>query len=488
MNPRYSIIPAGAVTDPRIEPRDLQVLCLLGRHIDDLGWCRRSQVKMAREIGCARSTLQGSLERLVAAEWVEMHVQPSDGRGTTAYSYRVRLDVNEGDSYYRDLPKSGRGRKQASANGQSENHADIAAGSAPADQSAPPLPSQERHPLPIYASAPLTSPVERFEREAREGDTKAIKFQAPDDTEAEDRFQKLLAAYPAGAIGNVDAARSVFGGLDVAGQEASLEALPRVRAGWKREGRDHVFSLQTYLKNKDWERFPKATTPSGHAVDDRVPVAAFSRAAWAIFRKALEANKPVTNAISWIRNGAEVPAPTYPTDAEQQALVAIAVGSPEHKAWRQYGHRLGFTLPMPDKAEWIFLPSKNPPHLKLSWKGYHTVEPVSIEAGGPAWWWRLFQPGAPMQTLLDDRSHGAIKLTMGPIPIQSEIESMIQIDVSHPSFHAWDTWFSMNGCKTLLSLRGPIWVPTLNPAALSDPPETLPDYEAIDALEFTEAE
>ena len=71
MNPRLSIIPAGAVTDRSLEPRDLQVLCLLGRHTDKAGWCVRSQVKMASEIDCGRSSVQRSLERLYEAGWVE---------------------------------------------------------------------------------------------------------------------------------------------------------------------------------------------------------------------------------------------------------------------------------------------------------------------------------------------------------------------------------------------------------------------------------
>lgn len=41
---RFSIIPAGAVLDRRLEPRDLQVLCIFGKHTDKKGWCRRSQV------------------------------------------------------------------------------------------------------------------------------------------------------------------------------------------------------------------------------------------------------------------------------------------------------------------------------------------------------------------------------------------------------------------------------------------------------------
>src|SRR5580704_14564608 len=71
-NPRFSIIPAGAVTDRSLEPRDLQVLCLLGRHTDKAGWCARSQVKMAQELDCSRGSVQNSLDRLSTAGWIEM--------------------------------------------------------------------------------------------------------------------------------------------------------------------------------------------------------------------------------------------------------------------------------------------------------------------------------------------------------------------------------------------------------------------------------
>ena len=65
------MIPAGAVTDRSLEARDLQVLCLLGRHTDKAGWCVRSQVKMAQEIDCSRGSLQNSLDRLTTAGWIE---------------------------------------------------------------------------------------------------------------------------------------------------------------------------------------------------------------------------------------------------------------------------------------------------------------------------------------------------------------------------------------------------------------------------------
>src|SRR5436305_11539127 len=97
--PRYSIIPAAAVTDPRLEGRDLQVLCLLGRHTNKLGWCFRSQVEMAQELDCARSTVQLSLSRLIAAGWIETRscAVTDSGRPYASYAYRVRMDHDDPD-------------------------------------------------------------------------------------------------------------------------------------------------------------------------------------------------------------------------------------------------------------------------------------------------------------------------------------------------------------------------------------------------------
>ena len=76
--PRLSIIPARAATDRALKPRDLQVLCVLGRHTNDAGWCRKSQVKMADEMGCARATVFDAIERLVKAGYIERHVIEED--------------------------------------------------------------------------------------------------------------------------------------------------------------------------------------------------------------------------------------------------------------------------------------------------------------------------------------------------------------------------------------------------------------------------
>lgn len=153
-DPRFSIIPAGAVLDPQLEARDLQVLCLFGRHTDRKGWCRRSQVQMAKEIGCARSTVQASIERLIEAGWLQRRAANdlhTPGVRDSAHEYRVVLDV-------------------------ADDPQDVV--STRADLSAP-LPPQDRHPLPTHGSAPmLTTPLNEEEARARLDPTEGLEVVA----------------------------------------------------------------------------------------------------------------------------------------------------------------------------------------------------------------------------------------------------------------------------------------------------------------------
>lgn len=99
MSFRYSIIPAGAIIDWRLEPRDLQVLALLGRYNERGGWLWRNQSKMAVELDVSRRTIQRALDRLVEAGWVEKRPRgygkklPDPNKQPFAsLEYRVKLD------------------------------------------------------------------------------------------------------------------------------------------------------------------------------------------------------------------------------------------------------------------------------------------------------------------------------------------------------------------------------------------------------------
>lgn len=96
--PSYAKVPAEAIIDLKVSAKDFRVLCLLARHTNKLGWCRRSQVAMAKELECARSTVQGSIDRLISAGWLvkqadsELHTR---GIRDSAHHYQVLMSPSK---------------------------------------------------------------------------------------------------------------------------------------------------------------------------------------------------------------------------------------------------------------------------------------------------------------------------------------------------------------------------------------------------------
>ncbi|MDH6265523.1 hypothetical protein M2360_000913 [Rhizobium sp. SG_E_25_P2] len=188
---RFSVIPAWVVTDPRLKGRDLQVLCLLGRHTDRGGWCRRSQVKMAGEMGVARSTVQASLDRLYGLGVVEKHQQQSaDGRDS-AHWYRVILDQPPpaGFAFAAWLNEDGENdisETEDVAENAGSTPADISAGGA-GPELAPPAGSG---PAPINVPS-LTPPDQRKEREGASARSGGARAETAVDDEGDDEARLL---------------------------------------------------------------------------------------------------------------------------------------------------------------------------------------------------------------------------------------------------------------------------------------------------------
>ncbi|MDF2797368.1 MAG: helix-turn-helix protein [Devosia sp.] len=96
--PSFAKVPAEAVIDLEISAKDFRVLCLLARHTNKVGWCRRSQVTMAKEFQCARSTIQRSIDRLISAGWLvkravnELHTR---GIRDSAHEYQVLMSASK---------------------------------------------------------------------------------------------------------------------------------------------------------------------------------------------------------------------------------------------------------------------------------------------------------------------------------------------------------------------------------------------------------
>jgi hypothetical protein len=93
--PRYSIIPALAVTDLRLSPAALRVLCVLGTHTDQQGWCHPSYGEIAKESGLHRSTVINALKLLVETAYVETSRRYRQNGSDTSNQYRVRHDRSD---------------------------------------------------------------------------------------------------------------------------------------------------------------------------------------------------------------------------------------------------------------------------------------------------------------------------------------------------------------------------------------------------------
>ena len=99
--PRFSIIPGNAVFDENLTLTGFRLLCYLGRHTNNAGWCRIKQRKIAADLGIARSTVQIHLDQLYKLGWVEKRaegwtgVDPDpEGQPFACHSYRVCMEAS----------------------------------------------------------------------------------------------------------------------------------------------------------------------------------------------------------------------------------------------------------------------------------------------------------------------------------------------------------------------------------------------------------
>ncbi|WP_439363098.1 helix-turn-helix domain-containing protein [Bradyrhizobium sp. DASA03005] len=249
-NPRLSIIPAGAVTDRSLEPRDLQTLCLLGRHIDRAGWCTRSQVRMAAELGCGRATLQRSLDRLYEAGWVEKKRRdvwrPEDSAPSSSYAYRVKLDRDDFD--LKSLARE-------ADDGDDESHAENAEvpengeGVPAGGQGCPPM-GRGAHPSAgtgahAYAGTnndPLERPLKTIERDA--------------GARARDRKERFKAEFrkrcPTAAADDRNRTDYAADALTAEEEKAALDGIAPFLEELKRVGRKVVPAGWRYLEEERW--------------------------------------------------------------------------------------------------------------------------------------------------------------------------------------------------------------------------------------------
>jgi len=254
---RFSIIPGWIVTDPRLKGIDLQVMCLLGRHTDKFGWCRRSQVKMAEQLNRARSTVQASIDRLIEIGVLEKHIEESKDGRDSAHSYRVIYDRAPPSGYDFDAYREDDEQENGPIDPSAEAHP-------PAGIPAPPA-GLEPAPPAGPGSAPindpyLTTPDKREERERERDDGEGEE----NPRALERRFRKWWSQWPTYAVDAEMPARRAWLELTPEQRKACEERTPEYLSAAKASGRKFSKASATYLSERAWERLGDlpAATPS----------------------------------------------------------------------------------------------------------------------------------------------------------------------------------------------------------------------------------
>lgn len=354
--PRYSVIPADAVTDIRLEGRDLQVLALLGRHTNDGGWCSRSQVKMSREIHCGRATIQRALARLIECGYVQQRPLLRKDGGDRAHEYRVLLDDVQPGSFINDADES-------------ENSGQIDGEGVPTGgQGVPTLNGQG---VPTHERAPIrTTLLKREERETRAlGADIEVTVAA---AEADSRFMDWLMSWPTAASDSLVRTYRAWIGLTEAERSEAIErTVASIAQHQGKVGRKGCYASFTYLEEKRWKRLPTAavatlTSPSMTTVKPR-------GLDWCVvfWRKRAAGERVKTMfdlGMAHPERGYGIALADLPTDQERAALVKIATKdeqgrtSPEMTAWGAELARDGISFtPHELRAPFIWVPSQWPP-------------------------------------------------------------------------------------------------------------------------------
>lgn len=95
--PRYSIIPANAVWDRRLNHTDLRVLAALGSYTDKQGWCFPSQQELADKVGVHRQRVCAAIKVLTDCGYVVSRPRTDQRRGKIGCEYRVVIDTQDAE-------------------------------------------------------------------------------------------------------------------------------------------------------------------------------------------------------------------------------------------------------------------------------------------------------------------------------------------------------------------------------------------------------
>lgn len=338
---------------------------------------------------------------------------------------------------------------------------------------------------------------------------KPIRFLAPDDSEAKAAFEKIAQAWErgakggAGAIGNPAKALAALADLQPDDRASAVERAPRYLRSLITAKRGYTPAIETYVVDRIFDHHPP---PAAEKPVEQVTLEPFSKALsamlWTAAAAALGGNerarRETERLLPRITRGLTTVATAVPSEDSMLHMVAVQIGSDDHRAWVDYAARIGFpSLPRPDHVPVIWVPAKRPPSLKTDgYRPYSLAHGADIEWRGKAWWWQIHRrvagggrlvtvAGRHRVDVLEDarRTVGNSKQEFGPLPTQAELDAMVEVKQLGPEWEDWRHRFHDLGTSIDMWPDSSIWCLSRYPEPL--PGNTGADIEALDALSLT---
>jgi DNA-binding transcriptional ArsR family regulator len=365
-NYRISVIPGGAVVDARLKAQDIRVLGLLGRHTNAEGWCRRSQVKMAAELGYSRGTVQGALHRLYEAGWVDKRLE---GRGAVgpnpnkqpfaAHSYCVLLD---GARRSPETPQ--RNDAADDANEEAGANPELARGASPelargANFRLAPL---EQTP-PNYSS--------ELERDARAREAKRRHFAR--------EFRKR---WPTAALDDQTKLDKAIEALPDNEIEPCLDGIAPFIDDLKKHGREHSPAGWRFINERRWTLLPPRA--AADASSDVHTFKCWSREWWGVLLKRIAQGARVSFMVNYAANNPAGQFSARGNDCLADDMLSKMMSFPTDgaalEAWRPWFERHGARLPVWRERFPVWLPSAAPPNGRNPWRSMRATNPPEAAA------------------------------------------------------------------------------------------------------------
>jgi predicted transcriptional regulator len=417
---RFSVIPAGAITDTQLKLRDLQVLALIGRHTNKQGWCSRSHRTIAVELDCVRSTVQASLDRLYAAGYISRRLRGLNGKERQddgkhpyrAHFYRVLLDRDDqraqkighlaAQKIGHGVPENDEKSSENADNIRSAPGADdfedaddvdliggtevVAEAEVPQNGkvSAPYEPTPYE-PTPYEPLGERTANL-RIKGSAQEplNGTSPSTFSKTGDTEqsaSSAQFAEFMAKWPTAASDDQHKALRAWCALPLDERLAALNGIQDFLTKLKADKRDHIPASWKYLEQKRWVLVAASASTHGFQT--------WSRDWWAVWITKIDSGAGGSAWLAYadqagqpVKRFCAVKADAMPSLDQLAMLTAYPSDGDAIAAWRPWFERHGVRLQQWTERFWVFLPSATPPSGKSSVWGRCATAPDASKVNG----------------------------------------------------------------------------------------------------------